>query len=131
MFAACCSLYANLNILHGNILAFHSHINVLLFYEMFAINVIDDDFFFHNCLLEIHYFGDKSLRDISVSKPKRMRSTCARNGVVLLTNVKRHIQSAGQFYSYISLSLLASFPGLLSFAFQSDTKMYKNTATVP
>jgi len=131
LFAACCSLYANLSISHGNILAFHSHINVLLFYEMFAINVIDDDFFFHNCLLEIHYFGDKTFRDISVTKPKRMRGTCTKNWVVLLTNAKTHRQSAGSFYSCISLSLLASFPGLLNFAFQSDTKMYKNTATVP
>jgi len=61
---------------------------------MFAINVIDDDFFFHNCLLEIHYSGDKSLRDISVSKAKTRRGTCTRNWVVLL-NVKIHIQSAG------------------------------------
>lgn len=49
-------IYANLYTLWNNLVAFHNPINVLLFYEVLVINVIDD--FFYNCLLEIHYFCD-------------------------------------------------------------------------
>lgn len=55
LFAACCFfIYANLYTLQNNLAAFHNPINILLFYEMLVINVIDD--FFSNCLLEIDYF---------------------------------------------------------------------------
>lgn len=52
-------IYANLYTLQNNLAAFHNPINVLLFYEMFVINVIDD--FLYSCLLEIHYFVIKYL----------------------------------------------------------------------
>lgn len=46
LFAACCFfIYANLYTLQKNLAAFYNPINVLLFYEMFVINVIDDFFF--------------------------------------------------------------------------------------
>ena len=52
-------IYANLFTLQNKLAAFHDPINILLFYEMFVINVLDD--FFYNCLLEIHNFLIKYL----------------------------------------------------------------------
>lgn len=53
-------IYANLYMLQNNLAAVYNHINILLFYEMFVINVIDD--YFYNCLLEKHDFMIKYLR---------------------------------------------------------------------
>ena len=53
-------IYANLYTSQNNLAAFYNPINILPFYEMFVINVIDD--YVYNCLLEMCNFMIKYLR---------------------------------------------------------------------
>lgn len=84
-------IYANIYTLQNNLAAFHNHINILLFYEMFIINVIDD--IFYNCLSEVHYFVIKYLgitqfqvKRLQVKNRHEYQNTCLTYYLNLVVN---------------------------------------------
>lgn len=110
-------VYANFYTLQ-NIAAFHNLINVLLSYEMFVINVIDDFFFtiayYKYTVFLIKYLG---ITQFTRSQAKN-RHECPNTCLVCHWNVLVYV-----FY-------IAFFLVYRNFAFQSIANLSKNTASV-